>query len=161
MTWQDVSLYQMAPDCQGLLYEADVLDFIVRTNKNLERILSRAVDLMWVNFSKGHPLYCKGNWLWREAKKLREYTGGRFNSTGPEKFINWKHSLVAQTVKNLPAMRETRVQSLCWEDPMEKGMATHSGILSWRILWQRSWQATVHGVTKSRTRLSNFYFQCS
>lgn len=46
MTWQDVSLYQMAPDWQGLLYEADVLDFIVRTNKNLERILSRAVDLM-------------------------------------------------------------------------------------------------------------------
>ena len=38
-------------------------------------------------------------------------------------------SLVAQLVKNLPAMRETRVQSLGWEDPLEKGMATHSSIL--------------------------------
>ena len=42
-------------------------------------------------------------------------------------------SLVAQLVKNPPAMRETRVQSLGWEDPLEKGMATHSSILAWRI----------------------------
>ena len=42
-------------------------------------------------------------------------------------------SLVAQMVKNLPAMKETRVQSLGWEDPLEKGMATHSSILAWRI----------------------------
>ena len=38
-------------------------------------------------------------------------------------------------VKNLPAMQETRVQSLDWEDPLEKGMATHSSILAWRIPW--------------------------
>ena len=44
-------------------------------------------------------------------------------------------SLVAQTVKNLPAMRETWVQSLGWEDPLEKEMATHSSILAWRIPW--------------------------
>ena len=44
-------------------------------------------------------------------------------------------SLVAQTVKNPPAMRETQVQSLSWEDPLEKGMATHSSILAWRIPW--------------------------
>ena len=44
-------------------------------------------------------------------------------------------SLVAQTVKKLPAMWETWVQSLGWEDPMEEGMATHSGILAWRIPW--------------------------
>ena len=42
-------------------------------------------------------------------------------------------SLLAQMVKNLPAMWETQVQSLDWEDPLEKGMATHSGILAWRI----------------------------
>ena len=42
-------------------------------------------------------------------------------------------SLVAQTVKNLPAMQETRVRSLGWEDPLEKGMATHSKVLAWRI----------------------------
>ena len=44
-------------------------------------------------------------------------------------------SLVAQLVKNLPAMRETWIQSLGWEDPPEKGMATHFGILAWRIPW--------------------------
>ena len=42
---------------------------------------------------------------------------------------------VAQTVKNLPAMQETWVQFLGWEDPLEKGMATHSSILAWRIPW--------------------------
>ena len=44
-------------------------------------------------------------------------------------------SLVAQLVKNLPAMQETWVRSLGWEDPLEKGEATHSSILAWRILW--------------------------
>ena len=42
-------------------------------------------------------------------------------------------SLVSQLVKNPPAVRETWVQSLCWEDPLEEGMATHSSILAWRI----------------------------
>ena len=44
-------------------------------------------------------------------------------------------SLVAQLVKNLPAMQETPVQFLGWEDPLEKGMATYSSILAWRIPW--------------------------
>ena len=44
-------------------------------------------------------------------------------------------SLVAQLVKNMPAMRETWVQSLGWEDPPEKGKATHSSILAWKIPW--------------------------
>ena len=44
-------------------------------------------------------------------------------------------SLGAQTVKNLPAMRETRVRSLGPEDPLEKGMATHCSILAWEIPW--------------------------
>ena len=44
-------------------------------------------------------------------------------------------SLVAQTVKNLPAMRETWVPSLGWEESLGKGMATHSSILAWRIPW--------------------------
>ena len=42
-------------------------------------------------------------------------------------------SLVAQTVKNLPAMQDTQVRSLDWEDPLENGLATHSSILAWRI----------------------------
>ena len=44
-------------------------------------------------------------------------------------------SLVAQKLKRLPAMRETWVQSLGGEDPLEKEMATHSNVLAWRILW--------------------------
>ena len=51
---------------------------------------------------------------------------------------------MAQLVKNPPAMRETWVRSLGWENPLEKGKATHSSILSWRIPW-----------TKSRTQLSD------
>ena len=56
-------------------------------------------------------------------------------------FIIEKHilatgaSLVAQLVKNPPAMQETWVRSLGWEDPLEKGTATHSSILAWRIPW--------------------------
>ena len=42
---------------------------------------------------------------------------------------------MAQTVKNLPAMQETQVQSLGWEEPLEKGIATHFSILAWRIPW--------------------------
>ena len=53
-------------------------------------------------------------------------------------------SLVAQLVKNSPAMQETWVQSLGWEDPLENGMATHSSILAWRFP-----KTTVHGDTKS------------
>ena len=45
-------------------------------------------------------------------------------------------SLVAQRLKHLPGMRETRVQSLGWEDPLEKEMATHSSTLAWRIPWR-------------------------
>ena len=60
-------------------------------------------------------------------------------------------SLVAQLVKNSPAMQETWVQFLGWEDPLEKGMATHSSILAWRIPMDKgAWQATVHGVTRVR-----------
>ena len=65
-------------------------------------------------------------------------------------------SQVAQMVKNPPAIWETWVCSLDWEDSLEKGMTTHSSILAWRIPMDRgAWWATVHGVTKSWTRLSN------
>ena len=68
--------------------------------------------------------------------------------------VNSYISLVAQMVKNPPAVQETWVQSLGWEDPLEKGMATHSSILAWRIPVDRG--ATVHRVAKSWTRLSQF-----
>ena len=49
--------------------------------------------------------------------------------------IGFRASLVAQLVKNLPAMWETWVRSLGWEDPLEEGTATHSSILAWRSPW--------------------------
>ena len=65
-------------------------------------------------------------------------------------------SLVAQLVKNPPAVQETWVQSLGWEDPLEKGMATHPGVLGLENSMDRgAWQATVHGVAKSWTQPSD------
>ena len=61
-------------------------------------------------------------------------------------------SLVPQLVKNLHAMQETWVRSLGWEDPLDKGKATHSSILAWKIPW-----TTDHGVAKNWTRLSDFH----
>ena len=64
---------------------------------------------------------------------------------------------MAQSVKNLPATQETRVQSLDREDPLEKRMAALSSVLAWRTAWTEEpggW-ATVHGVTESRPRLSD------
>ena len=60
-------------------------------------------------------------------------------------------SLVTQVVENLPAMRETWVQSLDQEDLLEKGMATHSSILAWEIPWTEEPQATVHGIAELGT----------
>ena len=61
---------------------------------------------------------------------------------------------MAQTVKNLPAMWGTQVQSLGQEDPLEQEMATHSSILAMENAMERTaWQATVHRVAKSWTRL--------
>ena len=67
-------------------------------------------------------------------------------------------SRVAQMVKRLSTMWETWVQALGWEDLLEKSMATHSSILAYRIPMDRAWLATVHGVTKSWTRQSDFTF---
>ena len=68
-------------------------------------------------------------------------------------------SLVAQTVKRLLAMRETWVRSLGGEDPLQKAMATLSSTLAWKIPWtEEPGRLQSHGVTKSRTRLSDFFF---
>ena len=75
-------------------------------------------------------------------------TAGRF-------FTHWatREALMVQLINNLPAKQETLVRSLCQEDAPEKGMATHSSILVWRIPWIE--EPTVHGVTNSWTQLSN------
>ena len=69
-----------------------------------------------------------------------------------EGLCSHRASLVAQMVKNPPAMGETWVQSLGWEDLLEEGMATHSSILAWRSPMDReAWWTAVHGVSKSWT----------
>ena len=67
-------------------------------------------------------------------------------------------SLVAQLLKNLPAMWETWVLSLGWEDTLEKGMATHSSSSLENSMNREAWQTTVNGVAKSPTQLSDFHF---
>ena len=79
---------------------------------------------------------------------LRRSTGERIGY--PHQY-SWAF-LVAQLVKSLPAMLDTQVWSLGWEDLLKKGTATHSTILAWRTPW------TIHGVLKSQTRLSGFHF---
>ena len=70
--------------------------------------------------------------------------------------MHYYYSLMAQMVKNPPAMWDTWVPFLGWEDTLEEGMATHSSILAWRILMDRgAWQATVHGAIKSQIRLND------
>ena len=59
---------------------------------------------------------------------------------------------MSQTVKNLPVMGQTWVQSLGWEYPLEKGMASHSSVLAWRVPKDKgAWQATVHVFAESDT----------
>ena len=71
-------------------------------------------------------------------------------------------SLVAQVVKNLPAMQETRVQSLGQEDPLEEEMASHSSILTWRILWTeepgRLWSLGSHRVSHNLVTEHAYYY---
>ena len=83
---------------------------------------------------------------WARFWKIIQYLSGT---------LVLRASLLAQTVKHLPAMQETWVQSLGWEDPLEKEMASHSSTLAWKIPWM---EEPVHVVTKSWTRLSDFTF---
>ena len=64
---------------------------------------------------------------------------------------------MAQTVKNLSVMQETRVQFLGWEDPLEKGMATHSSILAWRIPWTEEPWGRKESDTTEQLTLSLFF----
>ena len=71
--------------------------------------------------------------------------------------LMFRASLMAETVKNLPAIQEIQVQSLGWEDLLEKGMATHSSILAWRIPWTEEPGRLQSMESQSQTRLSKYY----
>ena len=83
----------------------------------------------------------------------RELTGS-FTEIPVCGILSTRASLGAQMIRNLPAVRETWIQSLGREGPLEEGMATHSGIFAWRIPWTEE-LGGFHGVTKSRTELSD------
>ena len=94
-------------------------------------------DIVWDQLRMGFPGSSAGKESTCNAGDSGSISGSR-RSTGerigyPLQY-SWA-SLVAQLVKNLPAMWETWVQSLAWEDLLERGMATHSSILVWRIPW--------------------------
>ena len=116
------------------------------------RLLKRFLYCMTL-FIWGFPHSSVGKESSCNAGDLGSIPGSR-RSTGEGKVYPLQYSwasLVAQLVKNLPAMWKTWVRSLGWEDPLEKEKATHSSILAWRIPW-------VHGVAKGQTWLSNFHF---
>ena len=69
------------------------------------------------------------------AYKSKSVSDHHIQSASSALFCTHLAALVAQTVKRLPAMQETQVRSLGWEDPMEKEMAIHSSILAWKIAW--------------------------
>ena len=87
-------------------------------------------QLIPVEFNDTHSL----SYFWAAWDGLR-VAGYAFIWFGPEHWPKLLASLVAQTVKNLLAMQETQVWFLGWEDPLEKEMAIHSGVLTWRISW--------------------------
>ena len=83
-----------------------------------------------VNYSAGNESTCKAG----DPSLIPGLERSTGEGIGYPLQCSWA-SLVAQLVKNLPSMRETWVQSQGWEDPLEKGKATHSSILAWRIPW--------------------------
>ena len=92
---------------------------------------------------------------WREKSKRGKTIFGIWEKE-VQKFLAYFCHLVAQMVKNLPAMWKTLVRSLGQEDPLEKKLATHSSILAWRIPWteEPGGLYIVHGGVKSQTQLS-------
>ena len=104
-----------------------------------KRELTKRVNLLFLFINKASSFSCSNRYL------------SAFRDLSTE----IQASLLAQMVKNLPAMQETQVQSLDWDDPLEKGMATHSSILAWRIPNRGAWWATVRGLMKNLARLSD------
>ena len=108
---------------------------------------------------KGFPGNSAGKQSACNAGERPQFNFGLGRSTGEGMGYALQYSwasLVAQLVNNPPAMLDTWVQSLGWEDPMEESMAIHSNILAWRIPMERgAWQATFCGAAKTQIWLSD------
>ena len=106
-----------------------------------------SVRPLWVH--QDHRLMTQ-RWLLPQEPKSHEHDSFRVLKTEPGNWCFWA-SLVAQKVKHLFAMRETRVQPLGWEDPLEKEMATHSTTLAWKIPWTEG-PGRLHSTESQRVR---------
>ena len=95
----------------------------------------------WHHWLNGYEFWASSrSWRWTGKPGVLQSTGSQSQtwlSNWTELNINYKLTLVVQMVKNPPAMRETWVWSLGWEDPLKEGTATHSSILVWRIPMDR------------------------
>ena len=159
----NLNFYMRSPDFWMLAMLSNLLNMPWEPNKtHMQAELSLWVSILWPEVSE-HPLSFKshgssGTW------KLLKNTPSKFHPFLSSQVLFVSHlsycgaSLVAQMVKNLPAMRETWVQSLDWKDPLEKGMATHSSILAWRIPWIEEPGGLQSMGLQSWTQLSDFYF---
>ena len=123
---------------------------------------SMGKKVQFCNYSGKKDFFFEGLSSWIcEYISFHSYAEGYFSDLFLfiiKKFSQSPNSVVAQTVKCLPATRETWVQSLGWKDPLKKKMATHSSLLPRNFMDGGAWWATVPGVAKSQTRLSDFTF---
>ena len=116
--------------------------FIQKRAPAPSEFLTTTLSIMSGDGAWGEP----GDWSLNPGKMLTDWIW----------WLIYPDTLVAQTVKNLPAMHETQVRFLSQEDPFKKETAIHSSILAWRIPGtEEPGGTTVHVVAKSRTRLSN------
>ena len=124
-----------------------------KAGKSIEQVFLYKFE-MWVNFSKFNFISTYPPLVIAQLENALESSGYLIKDGWD--YQGFPGGSGGEKKKNPPAMWETWVQSLGWEDPLEKGMVTHSSIFAWGIPMDRgAWQATVHGVAKGRTWLSD------
>ena len=152
----------------GTPWQSETLLWFYLTH-SFQHLFKWVICVRWLRSRTLKPYDLRLEWTFNllKAWACMGFPGGSagkesaWNAGDPGGRIGYSHqyswaSLVAQMVKNPPAMWETWVRSMGCEDPLEEGIATHSSILAWRIPMDRgAWQATAHRVGKSWTWLSN------